>query len=132
MINLTETISLLELIWVIIGSVGVFMHSTMLANCLIDRRIATRHHANEAELLAASTAVRQQASYDWIQFLMVLLGAMAMVLPNPTPAPTTTQAIVGSLIFIIVEVSLIINGLLDYRDRVKLGQLVKETVNVVV
>lgn len=88
-----------------------------------DLRIAARYNKNTEEIrILGITNIRRQVVYSMAQFGMVMLGVLSMTVP-PVEREYKTVDIIGSVIFITVEVLLILNGVLDYYDNVRLGHV---------
>lgn len=114
--NLTATVSLLELIWVIIGSGGLATHFTFLLYCVADKKIAKKHTTAVPIMIVANTGIRRQVIYAAVQLGMVALGINSMTAP-PNPIAPTMAANIGATIIILIELFLVANALLDHRDR---------------
>lgn len=115
MINITPTISLVELLWVLIGAVGLGAHISLLLKGIGDKRIAYVHHVAPYIMRVANTAIRRQSVYAGVQLVMIFLGVNSMRLP-PNDAATSVTAWVSGALIIMGEILLIVNGLWDNHD----------------
>ncbi len=117
MIN--QTITWGEVIWTLVGILGVVIHSALTKFYLKDFRSAIARGRAPAEVLVSKSNIRRQVVYTTTQLFVVLLGVSAMT--EPLPAVEYTKAtILGSLFIIAWEVLLIGNAVMDYFDRATL------------
>jgi hypothetical protein len=119
MINVTATVSLLELTWVIIGLIGLTAHFTLFFRSIEDKRIAIRHNSARRIHLMSDACIRRQFVYALAQLGMILLGLNAMTIPPNDDAPTVA-VIVSGMTIIFVELFLITNALWDQYDNHRL------------
>lgn len=118
-----NTISPPEVAWTLVGLLGMSIHIVLAIVRYFDLRIAARYNKNTEEIrILGITNIRRQVVYSMAQFGMVMLGVLSMTVP-PVEREYKTVDIIGSVIFITVEVLLILNGVLDYYDNVRLGHV---------
>lgn len=118
-----NTISPPEVAWTLVGLLGMSIHIVLAIVRYFDLRIAARYNKNTEEIrILGITNIRRQVVYSMAQFGMVMLGVLSMTVP-PVEREYKAVDIIGSVIFITVEVLLILNGVLDYYDNVRLGHV---------
>jgi hypothetical protein len=116
------TIGPREIVWVVVGIVGIILHGILAGKNVVDRKIAFKHHAPLPDIHSANVNIRRQIGYALAQLCTVIVGAAAMTIEEPV-IRTTASNIIG-LVIVTQEVILIINAILDTRDREKLLALV--------
>lgn len=116
MINVTATVSLLELIWVLIGTSGVTVHVSLFLRYLTDKRLVIKYKGTKQEEFTANSGLRAQGLYALVQLGMLFIGINAMLIPPVTYVPTINSTL-GAVFFIAIEVLLIVNGVLDHHDK---------------
>lgn len=82
MINLSETVTLVEVIWVFVAIVAMTNHLTLLFHALEDNNIAKKKSKDKAVLYTASEAVTQQLIRMLAQGCFLVAGLLATMLPS--------------------------------------------------
>lgn len=118
-IGMTQTASPLEIVWTLIGIIGLITHSILVWRCIVDLSIVDDNHINGAAKMIALANIRRQVIYAIAQVCAVFLGVNAMLAP-PNLSAAQDVPIIGATLIIGWEVLLIINALNDHYDRNKL------------
>lgn len=114
-ITLPETISPVEIVWTIIGSVGFLAHVLMLVYCVQDKLFLNKHKLNGARTIVANNNITRQIGYAIVQACFISIGLHSMGLPQNNE----TQLVSGILI-IIAELVLVAISMINHRDRGRL------------
>jgi hypothetical protein len=128
---MTDTISLPEIIWTLVGFIGVGVHVGLAVIRYIDLKVAEKYKADTVRVrLLANSNVRRQILYAVAQLGMASIGIVSMTIPPIDKEYNTTDTI-GSILFITIEAVLLINGIWDYYDNNRMNNTTEGTLRSV-
>lgn len=120
--NLRETVSVIELIWTMGGSLGFLMHLGMLRFSIEDKLILNRRGAASTRHIVVDRNIVTQSGYAIVQALFITLGVYSMTIPPSTSS--TSSPVLPGLLIIGAEAVLVILGIVEHVARaLLLGQL---------
>ena len=119
--ELTHTISVIEIIWVLLVSVGIFLTAYVNRNVLKDRRAlyarADFIRGGPRDLMANSRVRTERLKFT-MMIGYLIIGLNAMRYPSPPHASSTSYpTLVAGSIFILSTLGMLIDTYLYVRDR---------------
>ena len=112
--SLTSTISILEVAWTAVCLPGLYYAFRLFVRALGDLGILRRSRINSIREYAAITTIILFGSHALVQFVFVLIGAIAMTLPSQGGSASAGQRAVAAA-FILV--SLVMNTTLFVVEK---------------
>lgn len=128
--NLTHTVTLLEFIWTVTASIGLFFMSRLMVKSYHDRSwLINSHSANgdrHLRQMTATTSIMIFGTMTITQFSYLIVGVVAMTQPNRSSHHVSNAQIINSAVFIASSVSCVILASVIYIRR---NVVVKELVD---
>jgi hypothetical protein len=118
-VNLTSTISLLELFWTILAGAGLIIHLALVIDALQDKAALKSMRPDGPRNLVANINLWDDASRAVLQVGFMLIGLYSMLLP-PNPATAQSTSALPGLIIVMLEIMLIAVSVSDLRAKAAL------------
>jgi hypothetical protein len=118
--TILETASVLELAWTSLGVTGLVASVWSLADAYGDRAALRVAALNGPRELVARTNIRNDALRALMQSIIIMIGIIALVAPNPPPHPLTLSEVLFAGGLMTIAVVLAGLSLWDRRDRRRL------------
>lgn len=80
---ITHTVSVVEVIWTVICSLGLLYNTKLLYDAVEDHVNVKKNRINGIRSYAAMTTAIMFGSWTLIQFMFVMVGVISMLLPSP-------------------------------------------------
>lgn len=128
--NLTHTISALEVLWVALAGAGVWMRGRAVWNAAIDVAVAHHSAASDRDVLIelACASRRSEILGLIVKACFLIAGLLAMLVP-PNPAPAGGLTGIGiPVCFVVALVVLDYSSLRTAMTRERLLEHVRESV----
>jgi len=124
-VQLTHTISVVEVVWTIFCGLGLYFNVSLFWRASIDLAALRLNKINHIREHAAVTHVLSFAGMSFVQFVMLLIGLMAMTIPD-NPVSKFRYAV--ATIFIIVSFVLALLGWVQESRRRHLLRMIADDV----
>jgi hypothetical protein len=126
-VNLTSTISLLELFWTILAGAGLIIHLALVIDALQDKAALKSLRPDGPRNLIANINLWDDASRAVLQVGFMVIGLYSMLVP-PNPAASQSTSAVPGLIIVALEIMLIGVSVSDLRAKAALlGMMTRYT-----
>lgn len=115
--NLTHTVSLLEVFLVVIGLIGIGLCLLMFATLWRDRGILRAAGQNGIDRRLVMGNMRVVLFCLFVIVVFTALGTLAMFVPEPVRSENRTQGEIVAWALILIDVGAVLIILWDYIDR---------------
>ena len=125
--TLTETISIVELVWTVLAAFGFTLHMALVVDALKDKAALKALRPDGPRNLIANINLWDDASRAVLQVAFLSIGLYAMFIP---PNPASTQSALPGVIIILMEIMLIVVSISDLRAKATLlGMMARYTLS---
>ena len=128
--NLTSTVSVVELMWTILAGLGFMVHMALVIDAIKDKAALKGLPPEGPRNLVANINLWDDASRAVLQVAFLIIGLYAMFTPPNAAANSSASALPG-IIILLMEVMLIVVSVSDLRAKVALlGMVTRYTLVV--